>query len=88
MVHCPIYITSRNLSNTNRNINKKKNSSVNHNNFYRRNISLFLLVYTDINFLSVNTEENTVGNERIKKIKCHYYKQNYRENILFTNSRR
>jgi hypothetical protein len=83
MVHCPIYITTRKLSNPNRNINKK-NSSINHNDFYWRNISLlFLLVYTDINFLSVNTEENTVGNEGIKKIKFHFYKKIPRKYTLY-----
>jgi hypothetical protein len=53
----------------------KKKSLVNHNDFYWWNISsLFLSVYIDINFSSVNIKKNTVGNKGMKKIKCHYYR--------------
>jgi hypothetical protein len=48
--------------------------SENYSDIYRLNIfSLFSSVYIEENFMSLNTEGNTVENEEIKKITCHYY---------------
>jgi len=42
--------------------------SVNYSDIYRQNISLlFFSVYTDNDFLSVNTKRITIENEEIKK---------------------
>jgi len=74
--------------NTNRNTDTKKNMSENYSDIYRLNIfSLFSSVYIEENFLSLNTKGNTVENEEIKKITCHYYMQNYRGNMFVANTR-